>query len=326
MFGAILQVAAPEWGVATNCDSSGGAAAGSSRERAGTAVGNVRRPRLRSVAGIAAATVLASAVGVVGGVGAGVVTGAPAFADSPAYTAQCTTIPFLNQLNLPTTVTAGKITPPTVSTGTSLSLATLVLKTHVDKTDADLLSGHQFGVTITAGATVTGATPASGTMTFSKVVTVPTKATIPSSGLDLTAPGIFAPATLTATSGTVTISQDASTATGPTAKITVTLGGTSVGPYDCSTPEEAIATTSSSGLLHITTASLPDGTLGSPYATTLTASGGTPPYRWSATGLPNGLSVSSTGQITGTPKALGTFTVKLSVTEPHRSLPPRPRS
>jgi hypothetical protein len=45
------------------------------------------------------------------------------------------------------------------------------------------------------------------------------------------------------------------------------------------------------------------------------ASGGTPPYTWSATGLPPGLSISSsTGQITGTPTTVGTYSVTVSAT------------
>ncbi len=45
------------------------------------------------------------------------------------------------------------------------------------------------------------------------------------------------------------------------------------------------------------------------------ASGGTPPYTWSATGLPAGLSInSSTGQITGTPTTAGTYSVTVSAT------------
>jgi len=66
--------------------------------------------------------------------------------------------------------------------------------------------------------------------------------------------------------------------------------------------------------LVITTASLPNGQVGSAYAQSLAASGGTPPYTWSITSgaLPPGLSLSSAGQISGTPSAAGTanFTVK----------------
>ncbi len=50
----------------------------------------------------------------------------------------------------------------------------------------------------------------------------------------------------------------------------------------------------------ITTASLPDGTVGvAGYAVTMAATSGTGSYTWSATGLPNGLSISSSGVISG---------------------------
>ncbi|MEV4411713.1 trypsin-like serine protease [Catellatospora sp. NPDC049609] len=46
------------------------------------------------------------------------------------------------------------------------------------------------------------------------------------------------------------------------------------------------------------------------------ASGGTAPYSWSATGLPAGTSISSsTGQITGTPTTAGTYTVTVTATD-----------
>ncbi|WP_235038908.1 S8 family peptidase [Kibdelosporangium aridum] len=48
----------------------------------------------------------------------------------------------------------------------------------------------------------------------------------------------------------------------------------------------------------------------------LSASGGTPPYTWSATGLPPGLSIgSSNGVITGAAATAGTYNVKVTATE-----------
>jgi hypothetical protein len=63
----------------------------------------------------------------------------------------------------------------------------------------------------------------------------------------------------------------------------------------------------------VTTTSLPNGALTASYSASLSASGGTQPYTWTAGGLPDGLGVSSSGAITGTPTTLGTFTVSVSV-------------
>src|SRR5262249_33698068 len=54
---------------------------------------------------------------------------------------------------------------------------------------------------------------------------------------------------------------------------------------------------------------LPAATLSGAYNTTLVASGGTTPYTWSlASGsLPTGLSLSSSGTVSGTPSVLGSF-------------------
>ena len=75
--------------------------------------------------------------------------------------------------------------------------------------------------------------------------------------------------------------------------------------------------TVSAGPLAINTTALPAGSLGVAYSTTLSASGGTPPYTWSiASGtLPTGLALAAgTGVISGTPQATGTssFTVKVA--------------
>jgi hypothetical protein len=51
------------------------------------------------------------------------------------------------------------------------------------------------------------------------------------------------------------------------------------------------------------------GKIGTAVSLQLSASGGTPPYTWTATGLPTGLSISTGGLISGTPSAAGTFSV-----------------
>ena len=67
--------------------------------------------------------------------------------------------------------------------------------------------------------------------------------------------------------------------------------------------------------LSIVTASLPDGVVGVAYSASLTASGGVPPYKWTVTGLPDGVTATAAGAISGTPTKAGSFTVIVSVTD-----------
>jgi uncharacterized protein (TIGR03437 family) len=62
------------------------------------------------------------------------------------------------------------------------------------------------------------------------------------------------------------------------------------------------------GSVRLTPTSLPSGKVGSAYAVTMSVAGGTPPYLFSlASGaLPQGLTLSSTGALTGTPQKAGT--------------------
>src|SRR5262245_65931594 len=70
------------------------------------------------------------------------------------------------------------------------------------------------------------------------------------------------------------------------------------------------------GPLRIMTSALTQGTLGVPYSFTMDGAGGTPPYKWAASGLPSPLTINSTsGQITGTPAASGQFTVTVTITD-----------
>lgn len=70
-------------------------------------------------------------------------------------------------------------------------------------------------------------------------------------------------------------------------------------------------------VLTITTASLPAGTQGAPYFAILSATSGTAPYTWTLTAgsLPQGLSLSAAGVISGTPTARATTFFSVQVTD-----------
>src|SRR5260370_26760264 len=75
-------------------------------------------------------------------------------------------------------------------------------------------------------------------------------------------------------------------------------------PVFCQTPPLRITSTSP----------LPNATAQSPYNQQLTATGGFPPYVWiTDVALPPGLSLSSSGLISGTPTAAGSYTLSINV-------------
>ncbi|HVD04031.1 MAG TPA: putative Ig domain-containing protein [Candidatus Dormibacteraeota bacterium] len=69
--------------------------------------------------------------------------------------------------------------------------------------------------------------------------------------------------------------------------------------------------------LKITATSLPSTTVGAPYSTNLSTTGGTPPYAWALTAgsLPSGLSLSAAGVIAGQASTAGTFSFGVQVTD-----------
>ena len=68
--------------------------------------------------------------------------------------------------------------------------------------------------------------------------------------------------------------------------------------------------------LQILTTSLPSGVKGSPYDVFLQGQGGVPPYKWSSlTLLPQGLSLTTAGELKGTPLQSGTFTVNVKLSD-----------
>jgi hypothetical protein len=71
-------------------------------------------------------------------------------------------------------------------------------------------------------------------------------------------------------------------------------------------------------LVQISPTTLPNGVNGAAYpATTFTATGGSfqPPFTWSATGLPSGLTLSIGGTLSGTPTQSGTFDIVIILTD-----------
>lgn len=108
----------------------------------------------------------------------------------------------------------------------------------------------------------------------------------------------------------------------------IALGGT---PTTAGTYNLTVQVTDSTGLnatkgislvvapasITITTArQLPDVAFNTGFSQTLSASGGLPPYTWSANGLPSGLALdANSGTISGTPVAAGAFSFAVTVTD-----------
>jgi len=126
-------------------------------------------------------------------------------------------------------------------------------------------------------------------------------------------------------SGTQNITGSVAWASSNTSVVTITSAGLATGMNPGSTIISATLSgiTGNTGVtvqslpLTITTASLPGGIQNVAYSAILAANGGTTPYTWSiASGLPPGLTLnSSTGAITGTPTAVGTYNFTTQVTD-----------
>jgi hypothetical protein len=85
------------------------------------------------------------------------------------------------------------------------------------------------------------------------------------------------------------------------------------GPTGLGTPNGTAGFAGTPAALALNNPGSQSGTVGTAVSLTLSASGGTAPYTFSATGLPAGLSISSGGVISGTPTTIGTYTVTATV-------------
>ena len=142
--------------------------------------------------------------------------------------------------------------------------------------------------------------------------------------------------TITAAGGTAPYTFAKTAGTKPPG-LNLTSGGllsgtpTSTGPFSFTvTATDAHGCTGSQGYsitvnpsdcpaITITPASLPGGTVGTGYYLTLGAIGGTPPYTFDKTAgtKPPGLTLSSTGLLSGNPTDAGTFTFTITATDAH---------
>ncbi|HEV2278239.1 MAG TPA: Ig domain-containing protein [Acidobacteriaceae bacterium] len=96
--------------------------------------------------------------------------------------------------------------------------------------------------------------------------------------------------------------------------ITPTATGSYTYALTCGGNESAAATlTVNQGQLQIQATSLPTAVVGIPYSATLQVNGGLSPYTWSQTGLSDGLQLSTSGAITGTPTTSGTINFSVQV-------------
>ena len=82
---------------------------------------------------------------------------------------------------------------------------------------------------------------------------------------------------------------------------------------DSESPVVTASLAVSYSVLGITTSGLPVGSTTAAYSASVAAIGGTGPYSFSGTGFPTGISISPAGAITGSTKAIGTFTVVIQV-------------
>ncbi len=158
--------------------------------------------------------------------------------------------------------------------------------------------------------TVTVTNPGNQTSTVGTAVSLQIQATDSASGQTLTYSATGLPAGLSINSSTGLISGTPTSA--GTSSVTVTATDTTGASGSAS-----FTWTVTPAPLEVTTTSLPGATLGSAYSATLAATGGTPPYLWSVTAgsLPPGLSLSSSGTISGTPAVAGTYPVTVQAAD-----------
>jgi len=205
-------------------------------------------------------------------------------------------------------------------------------------------TGLPAGLSISAKGVITGTPTAEGTSSVvlkvadadgesaSATVSLKVRATagaaivIGSKTLETAVVGTAFSTTFTATGGVAPYKWSA---TGLPNGITMATGGTLSGtPTAAGASAVTVKVTDSDGetatvqlnwtvnpALAITTKTLNLGVVGTSYASPLAAQGGVAPYKWSATGVPAGLTLSQAGNLSGKPTTAGSTTITVTVTD-----------
>ncbi|MBB3609589.1 putative Ig domain-containing protein [Rhizobium sp. BK602] len=196
-------------------------------------------------------------------------------------------------------------------------------------------AGGNFNFTVTAtdSSTGTGA-PFSGSRSYALTITAPTITVAPTTLPSATVAAAYSQ-TVTASGGTssysfavtagalpagLTLSSSGALTGTPTAggtfnfTVTATDSSTGTGPF---TGSRAYSLSVSAPTIALAPSSLPSGTAGTAYSQTITASGGIASYTYAlaAGTLPTGLAFSSSGILSGTPTAAGTFNFTITATD-----------
>ncbi|HUP03215.1 MAG TPA: putative Ig domain-containing protein, partial [Bryobacteraceae bacterium] len=176
----------------------------------------------------------------------------------------------------------------TATDSTSSQTATATLSVTVVTATASLaVSPTTLVLGAATGAAVSGSfTPSGGTPPYTFTVS---SGTLPS-GITLSNAGAISGSTATPGNTTVTVKLADSQSGSTTAQLTIKILG-------------------------FTTTKLPAGAATVPYLATVNATGGTPPYAFSATGLPAGFSLSGGGTLAGTAATPGTVSFTAQVTD-----------
>ncbi len=236
---------------------------------------------------------------------------------------------------------SGAITPSATSSGATVSLGESATETTTVSGSGtfsfqNLVSGSytvtpsKAGVVFTPSSQTITLTGSNGTANFTaatlqSIAVTPATATVQAGKTQsFTATGTYSDGSTQNISTQVTwSSSNASVASVSSSGVATAIAGgsssiiASQGVGETGVSGSAALTVQATPLV-IATTSLPTGLQNQAYAATVTATGGTAPYTWSlvnGTSLPPGLTLSSSGQISGVPTVAGTGNFTLQVTD-----------